>query len=54
MNKYEIMRKIVLSLMCWNLILTVGLLFHNHNIKQQERLNQEICMLEEIPMEDLQ
>lgn len=53
MNKYEIMRRIILGLMCWNLLLTVGLLLHNHEIKQQDKLNQEICMLEEIPMEEL-
>lgn len=51
-KKLEIMRRIILGLMCWNLILTFGLFFHNHEVKQ-EKLNQEICLLEEIPMEDL-
>lgn len=53
MNKYEIMRRIILGLMCWNLLLTFGLLLHNHEMKQQDKLNQEICMLEDIPMEEL-
>lgn len=52
-KKLEIMRKIVIGLMCWNLVLSFGLLFHNHQIKQKEKLNQQICLLEEIPMEDL-
>lgn len=53
MNRFEIMRQIVIGLMCWNLVLTAGLLLHNHDIKQQEKLNNEICILEEIPMEEL-
>ena len=48
----EVMRSVVIALMCWNLFLTFGLFIHNHEVKQ-EKLNQEICLLEEIPMEDL-
>ena len=52
-KKLEIMRKIVLGLMCWNLVLSFGLIFHNHEVKQETKLNQQICLLEEIPMEEL-
>lgn len=53
MKKLETMRRIVIGLMCWNLILTAGLIFHNHDLKQEEKLNQQICLLEEIPTEEL-
>lgn len=53
MNKLEFMRKAVVALLLWNVLLTAGLLINSNN-QQEEKLNQEICVLEEIPMEELQ
>lgn len=53
MNKLEIMRKTVVALLIWNVLLTAGLLI-NINNQQEEKINNEICLLEEIPMEELQ
>jgi invasion protein IalB len=53
MNKLEFMRRAVIVLLLWNVLLTAGLLI-NINNQQEEKLNNEICMLEEIPMEELQ
>lgn len=52
MNKLEFMRRAVIVLIVWNVVLTVGFLL-SVNVNLQEKLNQEICYLEEIPMEDL-
>ena len=52
MNKLEFMRRTVICLLVWNVLLTVGLLI-NLNNQQEEKLNQEICLLEEIPTEEL-
>ena len=52
MNKLEFMRRAVICLLVWNVLLTVGLLI-NLNNQQEEKLNQEICLLEEIPTEEL-
>lgn len=52
MNKLEFMRKTVVALLLWNVLLTAGLLL-NVNNHHEDKLNQEICMLEEIPMEEL-
>jgi invasion protein IalB len=48
----ETMRKTIIALLIWNVLLTAGLLL-NINNQQEEKLNNEICMLEEIPMEEL-
>lgn len=48
----EIMRKTIVGLLLWNVLLTAGLLI-NINNQQEERLNEQICILEEIPMEEL-
>ena len=48
----ETMRKTIIALLVWNVLLTAGLLLNIGN-QQEEKLNNEICMLEEIPMEEL-
>lgn len=53
MQQFLIMRKLVCFLLLWNLILT-GVILTRFDNKQTEQLNQQICMLEEIPMEELQ
>ena len=53
MNRLEFMRRAVIALLVWNVLLTAGLLL-NINNQQEDKLNTEICMLEEIPMEDLE
>ncbi len=54
MNQFEFMKGTVIFLLVWNVILTAGLFFNNVDNQQEEKLNNEICMLEEIPMEELQ
>lgn len=44
----KMLRKIVLVLILWNLLITGVLLMQFYN-KQNEKLNQQICNLEEIP-----
>jgi hypothetical protein len=46
----EMMRKIIIGLMVWNLCLTVGfcMVFNTQN---QEKLNNRICNEELIPLE---
>lgn len=50
----EIMRRLVVVLLLWNVLLTAGLIISNIENQQEEKLNNEICLLEEIPMEELQ
>lgn len=50
----ETMRRLVVVLLLWNVLLTAGLIISNIENQQEEKLNNEICMLEEIPMEELQ
>lgn len=49
---FEMMRKTIIFLLVWKVLLTAGLLL-NINNQQEEKLHNEICMLEEIPMEEL-
>lgn len=44
----KMLRKIVLILILWNLLITGVLLMQFYN-KQNEKLNQQICNLEAIP-----
>ena len=44
----KMLRKIVLVLILWNLLITGILLMQFYN-KQNEKLNQQICNLEAIP-----
>lgn len=44
----KMLRKIVLVLILWNLLITGVLLMQFYN-KQNEKLNQQICNLEAIP-----
>lgn len=53
MNDFRIMRKLICFLLVWNLLLT-GAIFIKFEKKQQDKLNQEICILEEIPTEELE
>ena len=46
----EAMRKIIIGLMIWNLCLTVGFCMFL-NVQNQERLNNQICNEELIPLE---
>lgn len=48
----EIMRKIIIGLMVWNLCLTIGfcMILSSQN---QEKLNQQICKEELIPLETI-
>jgi hypothetical protein len=50
----ETMRRLVVVLLLWNVLLTAGLIISNIENQQEEKLNNEICLLEEIPMEELQ
>ncbi len=54
MKNLEIMRKTVIFLIVWNLLITAGLLLNINNDNKEEKLNQQICILEEIPTEELQ
>jgi hypothetical protein len=46
----EMMRKFIIGLMVWNLCLTVGFCMFI-NVQNQEKLNQQICNEELIPLE---
>ena len=46
----EMMHKIIVGLMVWNLCLTIGFCIFL-NIQNQEKLNQQICNEELIPLE---
>ena len=46
----EMMRKIIIGLMVWNLCLTVGFCMVL-NVQNQEKLNNQICNEELIPLE---
>lgn len=48
MNKYEIMRRFVIGLFIWNLILTCSICIDKFNQGQAER-DEIICQLEGIP-----
>lgn len=48
----KMLRKIVLVLILWNLLITGVLLMQFYN-KQNEKLNQQICNLEAIPTFEL-
>ena len=52
MNKYEIMRRFVIGLFIWNLILTVSICVDKYQQCQAEQ-EQIICNLEAIPPYEL-
>lgn len=52
MKDLLIMRKLICFLLVWNLLLT-GALLIRFDKTQETKLNTEICILEEIPMEEL-
>ena len=53
MNDFRIMRKLICFLLVWNLLLT-GAMFIKFEKKQEAKLHEQICILEEIPMEELE
>ena len=53
-QKIEIMRKVLICMLVWNLLLTAGIILSNIENQQEQKLHNEICMLEEIPTEELQ
>lgn len=53
-KKLDFMRGAVICLLVWNLLLTAGFILSNCENQQEQKLHNEICLLEEIPMEELQ